>query len=105
MEIQENKHRKKRPQFKKGDRVYLYIKNLKTKRPSRKLDYMKVGPFLVKNVTGPVNYELQLPQEAKVYPVFHVLLLEKELLEDFQLEKGIILELQRLPGALGLVRP
>ena len=38
---------------------------------------MKVGLFLIKNVKGLVNYELQLPQEAKIYPVFYVLLLEK----------------------------
>ena len=38
---------------------------------------MKVGPFLIKNVKGLVNYEFQLPQEVKVYFIFYVLLLEK----------------------------
>ena len=77
METQENKYRKEGPQLKKGDKVYLYIKNLKTKRLNKKFDYLKVGPFLIKNVKGPVNYKFQLPQEAKIYPVFYVLLLEK----------------------------
>ena len=77
MEIQENKHRKEGPQLKKGDRVYLYIKNLKIKRLSKKLDYIKIGLFLIKSIKGLINYELQLPPEAKIYPVFHILLLEK----------------------------
>ncbi len=51
-------------------------KNLKSKRPSKKLDYIKVGPFLIKQTRGPVNYELQLPPDARVHPVFHVSLLE-----------------------------
>jgi len=36
------------PLLKKGDKVYLHIKNLKSKRLSKKLDYIKVGPFLIK---------------------------------------------------------
>jgi len=64
------------PQLKKGDKVYLHTKNLKSKRPSRKLDHVKVGPFLIKQPKGPVNYELQLPSDARVHPVFHVSLLE-----------------------------
>ncbi len=64
------------PQLKKGDKVYLHIKNLKNKRPSKKLDYVKVRPFLIKQPKGPINYELQLPPDARVHPVFHVSLLE-----------------------------
>ncbi len=64
------------PQLKKGDKVYLHAKNLKSKRLSKKLDHIKVGPFLVKQPKGPVDYELQLPSNAQVHPVFHVSLLE-----------------------------
>ena len=71
-----NKKRKMYPQLKKGDKVYLLTKNMTSKRPSRKLDHVKVGPFLIKEPKGPVNYELQLPADAKVHPVFHVSLLE-----------------------------
>ncbi len=42
-----NKKRKNGPQLKKGDKVYLLIKNLKSIRLSKKLDYIKVGLFLV----------------------------------------------------------
>ena len=34
--------------FKKGDKVFLLRKNLVSKRPSRKLDHVKYGPFKVK---------------------------------------------------------
>jgi hypothetical protein len=64
------------PQLKKGDKVYLLTKNLKTRRKTKKLDHIKVGPFLIKQVKGPVNYELDLPRDAKVHPVFHISLLE-----------------------------
>ena len=72
VEGQVNNKRKNCPQLKEGDKVYLLTKNMKTKRPSKKLDHVKVGPFLIKKVKGPVNYELELPPDAKVHPVFHV---------------------------------
>ena len=71
-----NKKRKLGPQLKKGDKAYLLTKNLKGMRPSRKLDHIKVGPFLVVRNKGPVNYELQLPPDAKIHPVFHISMLE-----------------------------
>ena len=77
MERNENKHKKKGPQFKKGDKVWLHTKNLKTKRPNKKLDHIKVGPFFIKSVKRPVNYELELLAYAKVHPVFYISLFEK----------------------------
>jgi hypothetical protein len=64
------------PQLKKGDKVYLLTKNLKTRKLSKKLDHVKVRPFLIKATKGPVSYELDLPADAKVNSVFHVSLLE-----------------------------
>ena len=64
------------PQLKKGDKVYLLTKNLRSQRTTRKLDHVKVGPFLISEVRGPVNYKLQLPDDAKIHPVFHISLLE-----------------------------
>jgi len=71
-----NHKRKNGPQLQKGDKVYLHTKNLKTKRKTKKLDQVKVGPFLIDSQIGPVNYRLQLPEDAKIHPVFHVSLLE-----------------------------
>ena len=75
-EIYQNKKRKTTPQLKEGDKVYLLTKNLKTRKPSKKLDHVKVGPFFIKAQRGAVSYELKLPQDAKVHPVFHISLLE-----------------------------
>jgi hypothetical protein len=71
-----NKKRKMAPQLKKGDKVYLLTKNLRTKRPSKGLDNVKVGPFLIAARKGPVSYLLDLPKDAKIHPVFHASLLE-----------------------------
>jgi hypothetical protein len=47
---------KKNPQLKEGDRVYVLTKNFGIRRLSKKLDYVKVGPFLIIKQTGLVNY-------------------------------------------------
>ena len=72
----QNKKRKKAPQLKEGDKVYLLTKNLKIRKKSKKLDHVKVESFFIKGVKGPVNYELDLPKDAKVFPVFYISLLE-----------------------------
>ena len=72
-----NQKRKMAPQLKEGDKVYLLTKNLRTKRKKhKKLDHVKVGPFLISEQRGPVNYKLKLPKDARIHPVFHVSLLE-----------------------------
>jgi len=72
----QNKKRKMAPQLKEGNKVYLLTKNLKTRKKSRKLNHVKVEPFFIKIVKGLVNYELDLPKDAKVFLVFHISLLE-----------------------------
>ena len=49
---------------------------MKTKRPSKKLDHVKVGPFLIIEQKGPVNYRLELLRGLKRHLVFHISLLE-----------------------------
>jgi hypothetical protein len=56
--------------------VYLLTKNLKIRKKSRKLDHVKVESFFIKEVKGSVNYELDLPKDARVFSVFHISLLE-----------------------------
>ena len=71
-----NKHRARGPKLKEGDKVYLLRKNIETTRPSRKLDYVKIGPFkIVRNIKD-TSYELKLPKGMRIHPVFHVSLLE-----------------------------
>ena len=65
------------PQLKKGDKVYLLTRNWKTKKPkTKKLDNIKVRLFSVEEKTGPVNIKIQLPRDARVYPNFHILMIE-----------------------------
>ena len=81
------KHKKKGPQFKKRNKIYLQIKNLKSKRPLKKLDHIKVGPFLI-NKQPPIldkstrkSYRLKLSIDACIHSVFHISLLKPADLE------------------------
>ena len=77
MQRQIDKKSKMAPQLKKEDKVYLLTRNWKTKKPkTKKLDNIKVGLFSVKEKTGPVNIKIQLPWDARVYPNFHISMIE-----------------------------
>jgi hypothetical protein len=56
--------------------VYLYTKNLYTKQLSKGLNNVKVRLFLILKQNRPVTYTLELLLDAKIYPRFHVSLLE-----------------------------
>lgn len=71
-----DQRRMKEPSFKKGDKVYLARKNIKSKRPSEKLDYKQLGPFKIKRKISDTNYELSLPRSMQIHPIFHISLLE-----------------------------
>ena len=75
-----NQKRSGRPDLSKGDKVYLFRKNIKTKQPSLKLDYVKLGLFRIKEKKGPVTFTLKLLKDIKIYPIFHISLLKPALL-------------------------
>jgi hypothetical protein len=56
-----NKKRIKGLIFKKGDKVYLFQQNIKTKQPSDKLNYKKIGLFKISRKLLNTNYKLLLP--------------------------------------------
>ena len=60
-----------------GDLVMLSTKNLKQKRPSKKLSHKFVGPFRVEDKIGAQAYRLTLPNTYRIHNTFHVSLLEK----------------------------
>jgi len=72
----QNKKRKTASQLKEKDKMYLFTKNLKIRRLSKKLNHVKVESFLVKKAKRSVNYELDLPKNVRVFLVFHISLLE-----------------------------
>jgi hypothetical protein len=72
-----NKRRLPAPDFKPGDSVWLLRRNVKTLRPSDKLDAKKLGPFRIDKPVGKSAFRLQLPDSVKIHPVFHVSLLER----------------------------
>jgi hypothetical protein len=71
-----NKLKLEEPRFREGDLVYLLRRNIKTIRPSNKLDYKKFGSFKVKRNIKHISYELHLLLTIRIYPVFHISLLE-----------------------------
>ena len=55
--------------FKEGDKVWLLYKNFKSKQLSKKLDYVKLGPFeIIKKITE-ITFKLNLPAKIKIYSV------------------------------------
>jgi hypothetical protein len=78
-----NERRMGSPSLKVGDRVYLKRRtkgnksfNIRSLRPSQKLDHVQYGPFAIEGVLENDNYKLKLPSRMQIYPVFHISLLE-----------------------------
>jgi hypothetical protein len=89
--------------------VYLYTKNLRTKRLSKGLDNVKVGLFLISKRNGPVIYTLELLLDAKIYPRFYVSLLEPADLETllqqrfrYETEEDNVFEVERIVAHKGM---
>ena len=73
-----DQHVKEHPPFAVGDKVWLMRKNIKTSRPSQKLDVKRLGPFKILEVVGEsqMAFKLELPPQMRIHPVFHASLLE-----------------------------
>ncbi len=69
--------RTKPREFAVGDMVWLSGKNIRTKRPSKKLEHRFYGSYPVVERIGPQAYRLKLSQQVgSIHDVFHVSLLE-----------------------------
>jgi hypothetical protein len=75
MTEQANKHRKD-VDYKPGDMVFLSSKNIRSSRPSKKLDDKNLGPFSTKEKVGHA-FRLNLPSTMKIHDAFHPVLLRK----------------------------
>jgi len=68
---------RKEPQaFQVGDLVMLSGRNIKTRRPLKKLDHKNHDPFQIEKIVSPLAVRLTLPCKWKIHNVFHGSLLE-----------------------------
>jgi len=61
--------------WKKGQEVWLDTKNLALPYGTIKLALRRHGPFKIEKVLSPVAYQLCLPLQWTIHPVFHTSLL------------------------------
>ena len=54
-----------------------------TRRPSRKLDVRRLGPYEIVEAVGRSAFRLKLPPSMQIHPVFHVSLLEPHVANTF----------------------
>jgi hypothetical protein len=81
MTLYVNKSRLGRSRLRRRDLIYLLRRNIKTTRPSDKLDSKKIGLFKVKRNIRNISFEFKLSLIIRIYPVFHISLLEPAYLD------------------------
>ena len=54
----------------------LFTKNLKTKKLNKKLNYVKIELFLIKNQKSKINYKFELLKNTRIHSIFHISLLK-----------------------------
>ena len=86
------------PAFKEEVLVMLDSSHIRTKRPSNKLDYKKIGPFHIEKAIGNRAFRLELPPQMKVHPVYHIGLLER-----YRDSKDPTVEIAHKRSALGRI--
>jgi len=64
------------PVYQPGNLVMLNGKNLKTRRPTRRLDTKLHGSFKVMKVMSPTALQRELPSQWRIHNAFHVSLIE-----------------------------
>jgi len=69
-------HRKPDLNLDSGDMVWLLPRNMKTTRPSKKLDYQQIRPFKILANIGMGAYELALPPGMAINKTFNIALQE-----------------------------
>ena len=71
-----NQKRLKKLTFSEKSMIYLAIKNIITKKPSKKLDYKYLGLYKVIKRILENNYQLDLPFKVRIYLIFYIFLFE-----------------------------
>ncbi|TPX33158.1 hypothetical protein SeLEV6574_g08402 [Synchytrium endobioticum] len=71
-----DEYRREEFSYNAGDEVMLSTKSIRTDRPTKKLDYKWIGPYLIKRKINNVAYEIELPHNVRIHNVFHISLLK-----------------------------
>ena len=66
----------KGPDLKKGNKVYLFTKFFKSKRFSKKLNYVKMGLFKIISKVMEVLYRLDLLLKMKIHLIYYIAILK-----------------------------
>ena len=74
-----DRYRRDAPILREGDKVFLSLEHLTTKRASKKIDYLWDGPFEVSEAVGTHAYRIKIPTGSGRPPhnVFHISRLRK----------------------------
>ncbi|KAJ5472084.1 hypothetical protein N7539_008653 [Penicillium diatomitis] len=91
-EEQANRRRQAAPVYKKDDWVWLNLRNVRTQRPSKKLDWLHAR-YRVLDVLSPFTVRLDVP--TGIHPVFHIELVRPAATDPFPSQ--IIDDTQPLP--------
>jgi hypothetical protein len=82
MKLQADKKRRDKT-FVAGDSVFIklqpYVQSSVSRRANHKLSFKYFGPYSITRVINPTAYEVQLPSESRIHPVFHVSQLRRAL--------------------------
>jgi len=71
MAKQYNKYRKEMT-FAVGDKIWLWMIDIWTRRPSQKLDQKKIGLYTITKIINRNAYQLNLSVHLQIWPVFNI---------------------------------
>ena len=71
-----DRKREEAPTFTRDQLVMLDARNIKTRRPAKKLDKKFLGPFKIQRILSPTAVKLTLPKKWRIHNSFHVSLIE-----------------------------
>jgi len=75
-EEEANRGRTPAPNIREGTQVWLDARHIRTTRPTRKLDWKRLGPFKVLRRISPYAYKLELPASIRIHQIQPVSLLD-----------------------------